>query len=132
MGDYEDRVLGRLVAGLQNDTGEMGPVDQRITDLQTWLDGWWLVQLPETLRKANKYGSADLELIGQAMLLLLPEEKRDPELGLVLGISFYLAGKVARIFGEIERGEKPDADSFYDAAIYAIMALKTIETGKWL
>lgn len=133
MGDYEkhvaDAVAGALPLSEQNMSEEMA---KKINELSLWMDIWWRKQLPETLRKAAQYGSADLELIGQSMLLLLPEDKRDPELGLLLGITFYLTGKIARVFGQIERGEKPDLDSYYDAAIYAIMALRVSEEGKWL
>lgn len=134
MGDYEDRVLAeagepqRLFA-----VEELAdPMRTRVQDLDRWITEFQEACKPETLRKAAQYGSADLDLIGRAMLLMMPEERRDERMALLLGISFYLTGKVARIFGQIERGETPDQDSFYDANVYSMMALRVLQEGKWL
>ena len=140
MGDYEDSQVvvkpggeGELSAASDKVKSLLGPLveNEQIADLHRWLNEFWDTQMPETLRKAHAYGSADLALIGASMLMVLPEESRHLN-GERLGISFYLQGKIARVFGAIEHGSTPTEDTFYDIAIYAIMALRCLQEGSWL
>lgn len=98
------------------------------------LANWWMTQsAKETANlvpKAISYGSIDLDIMGDAMMLLMPKLE-----GVVakqeLALAFYLLGKVSRIFGALEQGVAPAADSWEDSSIYAKMAMRVRETGKW-
>lgn len=95
---------------------------------------WWMNQaVKETANlvpKAISYGSVDLDLMGDALLLLRPDLA-----GVVpkqeLALAFYLMGKVSRIFGALEQGVAPSWDSWEDSSIYAKMALRVRQAGKW-
>lgn len=107
------------------------PADPRVDELEHWMRIHLEEQLPELLRKSVAYGSDDLELIGRALAMLLPEERQDDVRPEVLGITFYLLGKVARVFSQLRSGSDP-MDSFLDAEIYARMAQRYLAEGKWL
>lgn len=136
MGDYEDRVSGEGVGGEQQKLFGLEDVPdekaQRIEELRAFLLRLKDRELDETLRKAAEYGSSDLEVMAQAMLLLVPEAQRDRRLGLQMAIGFYALGKVARLFGAFEDGRVPSADTWYDLHIYGVMGLRVHEEGKWL
>ena len=95
---------------------------------------WWLERAREDIRymvpKAIAYGSADLQVMGEAMLTLMPQCRGKVD-GQELAISFYLLGKVARLFGAYVQGEKPSDDTWHDAHIYARMAEHVREFGQW-
>lgn len=98
------------------------------------LAAWWMEQsageVANLVPKAISYGSVDLDLMGDAMLLLMPHlvGKVDKQ---ELAIAFYLLGKVSRIVGALEQGVAPSRDSWEDASIYARMALRVREAGNW-
>jgi len=112
-----------------------GEVESREETVGNSLRTWW-AELAEkevgaVVPKAVEYGAADLEVMGTAMLALLPKDKRSRVLGLEMAISFYLLGKVARLFGAYERGEQASADTWADAAIYTRMGQRVREVGSW-
>lgn len=102
----------------------------RVHELATWVQRHQENLTPGLLKKSVEYGSADLELIGEAMKMLLPDDRQDAS-PLILGITFYMLGKVARIFSQVKEGKDP-TDSFLDSHIYAMMALRILQEGKWL
>lgn len=133
MGDYEDRVQEGQAQQQLFDVGALPDAQQqRVRELEQWLHDLEDRIGPETLRKAVQYGSADLEVMGAAMVLLLPADSRDHRLGLQMAIGFYCLGKVARLFGAFEQGHSPTADDWFDLHVYAKMGLKAMETGRWL
>lgn len=136
MGDYEDRVAGTTPTDGQQQLFDIGALPDaqqtKVRDLKSWLDELEARIGSETLRKAVQYGSADLEVMGAAMVLLLPEDSRDRRLGLQMAVGFYCLGKVARLFGAFEQGHSPTADDWFDLHVYAKMGLKIMETGRWL
>lgn len=74
--------------------------------------------------KADEYGSADLDLIGQALMLTMdkfPDEARTPQLARELGIAYYLLGKVSRMVGAYADGRVPSDDTWHDASVYSMM-----------
>lgn len=98
------------------------------------LAAWW-VQLSDEevsslIPKAIEYGSADLEVMGQAMLTLLPNLRGVVD-GQELAIAFYALGKIARLFGGYAQGERPSNDCWYDLKVYAGMAQRVREVGEW-
>jgi hypothetical protein len=104
--------------------------DQRANVIRTWLEGHDHETTEAIIPKAVAYGSADLEIMGEAMLTLMPQ-LRGKVAGAELGIAFYALGKVARLFGAYAQGAEPHIDSWYDMEVYAKMAQKVRETGEW-
>lgn len=136
-GDYETHVAPDdnediLSNGRLFDVGDLpDDIGQRAVEMERWLSDLHERTADETVRKAIEYGSSDLELMGNAMLMLVPEPRRDRVLGLEMACGFYLLGKIARMFGAFEKGDKPSGDTIFDAMVYAQMMLKIRETGKW-
>ena len=102
-----------------------------VEELEAWLRNAFDTELPGTLEKAVLYGSADLEIMADAMGKMMPHLQNDAQ-RLQAAIAFYLLGKVARAMGALRDGREPTADTWYDAHIYSMMALKIQETGHWL
>lgn len=100
------------------------------------LTDWWLqqarVECERTVPKAVEYGAADLEVMGTAMLHLIPRDLRSRQKGLEMALAFYALGKVARLFGAFERGELPSEDTWFDLGVYCRMAERVRQTGEWL
>ena len=98
------------------------------------LDAWWRddteVELAGVMPKAIEYGSSDLRLMGQAMLMFMPqcEGKVDAE---ELAIAFYALGKTARLIGAYVDGRVPSEDTWHDLAVYAKMAKRVRAVGQW-
>lgn len=125
--------------GLRMDQERLPGVDEG-PSRQEWLAGvlseWWREQaemeIERTVPKAVEYGAADLEIMGTAMLHLVPRELRSRQLGLEMALAFYSLGKVARLFGAFERGVLPSEDTWFDLSVYCRMAQRVRETGEWL
>lgn len=113
---------------------EEGP--SREEHLAQVLETWWLTQaekeIERTVPKAVEYGAADLEVMGAAMLHLVPKERRSRQTGLEMALAFYALGKVARLFGAFERGDLPSEDTWFDLGVYCRMAERVREFGEWL
>lgn len=95
---------------------------------------WWmstsLEEAEQVIPKAIEYGSADLAIMGEALLLLLPHLKGVVS-GEELAVGFYALGKVARLFGSWEAGRAGSVDSWHDLRVYAKMAMRIREEGSW-
>ena len=98
--------------------------------LETWWEDTTDAELTSLLPKVIEYGSHDLKIIGDIMLLLKPElqGKINPE---EMGIAFYALGKIARIMGGYADGIAPSDDSWHDLAIYARMAQRVRDAEGW-
>ena len=98
--------------------------------LETWWEDTTEHELKSMLPKVIEYGSNDLTMIGEAMMLMRPElqDKIHPA---ELGIAFYALGKVARIIGAYADGIAPSDDSWHDLAIYARMAQRVRNADGW-
>lgn len=136
MGDYEDRIgsVGGSSAGsgqLFNDGDVPSRADQAAHELTQWLEALEENGIPETVRKAVQYGSSDLRVMGEALALLLPKERRSAHIGMQMAVGFYALGKVSRLFGAFEQGTLPTADDWFDLKVYATMGLRILETGDW-
>lgn len=99
-----------------------------------YLETWWEDTTDEEIRsmipKVIEYGSNDLNIIGDIMLLMKPE-LRDKINPAELGIAFYALGKIARIMGAYADGIAPSDDSWHDLAIYARMAQRVRNADGW-
>lgn len=112
---------------------EPQPIDPRhqaLVELQEWLVRKLDGTLPEVLRKADEYGSGDLEMMGDRLfrMLRLPGQT----VGQQASAAFYADGKVARIMAALEEGREPSADCWFDLFVYGLIGLKIHETGRWL
>jgi len=98
--------------------------------LETWWEDTTDAELMSMLPKVIEYGSNDLKIIGDIMLMLKPElrGKINPE---ELGIAFYALGKMARIMGAYSDGIAPSDDSWHDLAIYSRMAQRVRNAKGW-
>lgn len=92
--------------------------------------------------RAIEYGAHDLQVMGAAMLALLPPEayerfvKENPDMdsstfGQCMAIAFYQLGKVARVFGSMMQGQWPRDDTEYDLRVYSFMFEHVKEHGEW-
>jgi len=100
------------------------------------LADWWRQMADDEINvvvpKAIEYGSADLAVMGRAMVMLLPRTgKVDPSGGQEMACAFYCLGKVARLFGAYEQGALTSDDTWVDLGIYCRMAQRIRETGRW-
>lgn len=103
---------------------------ERATALREWMSQFFVEAMNQIIPKAIRYGSADLELMGKAMIQFRPELDGTVS-GQELAVWFYVLGKVARLEGAYAQGEEPDIDSWYDLFVYALMAHRIRETGGW-
>jgi len=103
---------------------------ERAEDLANWWMDHAAAEVRKLVPKAIAYGSADLQVMGEAMLSLMPGLRGVVE-GQELAIWFYVLGKVARLVGGYAQGELPDIDSWYDLRIYGGMAEHVREKGGW-
>lgn len=115
------------------------------TDMQSQLAeirAWWVSRAEAdanvTLPKALEYGAADFDVMGPALLALGgatwegadPGEKR--QAAQEMAIMFYLLGKVGRAISAYQQGNLPSDDTLFDLRVYAMMACRVRETGRWV
>lgn len=98
--------------------------------LQRWWNETTKEELDSLMPKVVEYGSSDLKIMGEALLMLNPDlqENTEPE---EIAIAFYALGKIARIIGAYADGVQPSHDSWHDLAIYARMAQRVRDAGEW-
>lgn len=105
------------------------------------LEDWWgevsAGDVAAVAHKAMEYGSADLDVMGEALVAtsafdtagMSLETKR--KLGQELALSFYLLGKVGRMFGAYANGRLPSDDTIHDATVYSMMLRRVRAEGAW-
>lgn len=108
------------------------PPSTPVEELEGWLRRTFEDELPSTLEKAVTYGAADLEVMGDALAVMMPQIAHDRKLRLLAAVTFYQLGKVARQIGALRDGREPPTDTNYDMHIYGLIGLKIQETGEWL
>lgn len=110
---------------------------QRITES---LSDWWMQiatgDMAAVVPKAVEYGSADLKIMGEALISLHPNvDGMSPDeritVGQEMAIAFYLLGKVSRLFGAYERGGRPSDDTWHDVSVYSMMGRRVRHEGGW-
>jgi hypothetical protein len=89
-----------------------------------------------TVPKAVTYGAHDLEVMGAALMALVPAFNRWPEdkkraIGMEMACAFYSLGKISRMFGQYSQGQPAQDDHWFDLTVYANMARTIRETGDW-
>src|SRR4051812_37070054 len=84
--------------------------------------------------KAQEYGSADLDIMGLAMVKLTDwhaGEEHMRQIGQELALSHYLLGKIARMFGAYANGRLPSDDTLLDTTVYSMMLRRVRAQGGW-
>lgn len=98
------------------------------------LKGWWestsKAELDAIMPKVIEYGSSDLKLMGEALLMTMPQ-CRGKVLPEELAIAFYAFGKAARLMGAYADGVEPSDDTWHDLGVYSRMALRVRFAGEW-
>lgn len=98
------------------------------------LAAWWRskagAEIEQTVDKAIEYGSTDLIDIGHNIARLSDRIVSDQEAALV-GVFFYIEGKLARWRSAIHDGRPVSSDTLLDIGVYARMAQRIQETGGW-
>lgn len=101
------------------------------------LRAWWQDKSERDINavvpKAIDYGGGDLTLMADGMKLFAQLGGREVPRPVEreMAIAFYALGKIARIISGLAEGRLPNADSWYDLQIYAIMAQYEREIGPW-
>lgn len=105
------------------------------------LEEWWgevsAGDAAAVVHKAMEYGSADLDVMGEALIAtsafdtdgMSRQDRR--KLGQELALSFYLLGKVGRLFGAYANGKLPSDDTIHDATVYSMMLRRVRAEGAW-
>lgn len=141
----EPPVQEQPVAGGHQQTWDFGIPEQytEVQDRAEALADWWMrlsvEEVQRTVPKSIEYGSADLKIMGEAMLQLVPQMRKSIEdnpgervaAGQEMAIAFYVLGKVARLLGAYEQGRMPSEDTWFDLGIYPKMVRRIRETGTW-
>jgi hypothetical protein len=90
---------------------------------------WWLDKAEEeiaaTIPKMREYSSSDLQVMGTAL------DSEDTQRGMEAAIAFYVLGKIARAVGALQEGRAPSDDTWFDISVYAKMAMRVRERGRW-
>lgn len=105
------------------------------------LRAWWADRARKdadaVIPKAVEYSASDLDIMGNALLHWggadwngAPDEQRRA-LGQEQAIAFYVLGKVSRLIGAYGEGRLPSEDTWDDVRIYATMAARVRQTGRW-
>lgn len=114
---------------------------QAVDELRTWWERLANTEADRVVPKAVEYGADDLVEIGRELILAgvrMPAnvasngtQAEADEIYAELGIWFYLVGKMARWRSAVRRGERVSDDSLHDIGVYARMAQRVRETGRW-
>jgi len=104
--------------------------------IEKWLRSKFEDDLQRLYAKRAEYGSADLRVMGESMVNLLPGNRdlspaQRRQAGLEMALGFYAMGKASRGYGAWERGQAPSADTWRDLSLYASMARYVRENGDW-
>lgn len=104
------------------------------SEIEVWFRAELERILPGLERKAYDRGAYDLKLLGQTMAGLLDVNATAADRDrhhLLLGLLFYMEGKIARALSALKEGRLPHDDDWLDLSIYARMAGYITERGTW-
>jgi hypothetical protein len=99
-----------------------------VEDLRQWWMNTAADDFAEMEPKIGEYTASDLILMGQFMehWLGLP-----PGSGAEAATLWYALGKVARAVAAYREGRLPSEDTLHDLSVYAMMARRIRQTGRW-
>lgn len=111
---------------------EVPPSDATLNAIIDDLRTWWVTtaeqDFAEMEPKIGEYTASDLVLMGQFMehWMALP-----PGSGAEAATLWYALGKVARAVAAYREGRLPSDDTLHDLSVYAMMARRIRQTGRW-
>lgn len=110
--------------------------DDEMADVVTWWLNTAYSDIMKTLPKMTEYGggmdgSADLQLMGENLATLLDMHDAPDAVKQEMACWFYLQGKVARLVTDFKAHRPGKPDTWFDAEIYAKMARRIQEKGRW-
>lgn len=133
--DYDDILTNDVCRGTIAEPAQ-SDFSRAWSEFETWALKTFELDMARCKEKAAEYGSADLEIMGQAMQSLIPRSDLDAEsrraAGLEMAIAFYWMGKASRLFGAWNKGTEPGDDSWRDGTIYSLMARYVRDNGRWI
>lgn len=111
----------------------------RVLDDESLAQWWSRVSqddLSAAVPKAEEYGgthngSADLKIMGYALMQLRIPEDAPEEVGQIAACWLYELGKVARGITNLNKGEPIKQDHMHDGRVYWMMMQRLAETGRW-
>lgn len=118
------------------------PYEGAVADCYDW---WMKTAAADFAQMAPKiesyggsiHGSADLEVMGNALATLLSErgivdadELSDP-VSQEIATWLYALGKISRLISDYRAGRPGNADSWHDLTVYALMARRIQAVGAW-
>lgn len=106
--------------------------DAERNDLIDYIVDMVRVDLESVMPQTTGYGAVDLEIMGDALLHLIPGGEHLPRrVGIEAAIMFYLLGKVSRQISGLKAGQFPSNDTIKDTMVYGIMARYVRNYGQW-
>ena len=128
---------GKWVGPLPPDgiTGSDSAWEKVARDVAPPLPEWWRQlmerEIGRVMPKVEEYGATDLAVMGRALVALLPPPMQNEAVGMEMACAFYALGKIGRIVSSYATGKLPREDSWHDMGVYARMAQRIRETGRW-
>lgn len=117
------------------------PDDKDAADLFEWWMQSSFEDFVATVPKMLEYGgenerrpgSADLRVVGEGLMELMgwPITEYNQRVAQELGCWFYLLGKSGRLISNYQQQQPGKPDTWFDIGIYAKMARRIQEVGRW-
>jgi hypothetical protein len=112
------------------------PEDAQASELFEWWMHTSFEDFVATVPKMLEYGgggqgSADLQVMGDAQAELIGMHSAPDAVKQELGVWFYTLGKVSRLISDYKNQRSGKADTWFDISIYAKMARRIQEVGRW-
>ena len=100
-----------------------------------WMDTAW-DDLAKTAPKTTEYGgkgdgSSDLRVMGDALAELCGMRAAPDAVKQELACWFYALGKVSRLISDYKSGQPGKPDTWFDLEVYAKMARRLQQQGRW-
>lgn len=108
---------------------------EQIPSSHSELRGWWeatsTADLEAMLPKLGEYTSADLVIMGDALVEWGTDALPLGAAGQEAACLFYILGKVARAIAALREGRLPSDDTYHDITVYSMMTRRIRERGGW-
>lgn len=125
--------LSPYVSEITFGSDDIEPPEHQWTPAELLAD-WWRnkaeTEIDMVVDKAIEYGATDLVDIGRNIARLSDRDVTDQEAAMI-GVFFYLEGKLARWRSAIHDGRPVSTDTILDIGVYARMAQRITEAGSW-
>lgn len=131
-----DKLNVKIVSTLPRQVTLDLPDDPREAEIFEWWVRLAADDARRTAPKTSEYGgtqdgSADLRVMGYALAELAGMHDAPDAVKMELACWFYALGKVSRLISDYKKGEPGKPDSWFDLSVYATMARRLQEVGRW-